>query len=351
MINVDFTASKFNIANFPARADWLQSVTYIGDPTNNPVHKNDVTPPYGRTVMITELHYTVLGVGNVIRTRRCFVAQSYADNNAPNLKPILLCAFPASSSLNGSSGGAMDLWNYTQGPITSNIEFDWPLEVVRDTGCFAVMIDPPRFGLNSYNPTNAYDAMIDHISGIDAALWWIGFPVLQWFPTIKTYQKTKPLMRVSPKLILGGLSYGAITTSFMAGLLPDAYAAYMSGAFLVKANQPNSPEFNPSDWINNYDFSDMLLNQSGFKKCKISFGWRNPAGDNVIPYSDYALVSPPMPAWLNNVQACNNKLSNDPRFEIRLKTTAPVIQGHEIDLLDIRNFMIDRVNEIEAEGY
>lgn len=340
-VRVDFAASKFNPSNFPLRDSWLQNVVYVGT-----THKNDVTPPYGRTVMVTELHYDVLGVGNVVRTRRCFVVQSYMDNNQPTPKPVLLCAFPGSSSLPGATGGALDLWNYTQGAATSNIEFDWPIEVVRDTGCFAVMIDPPRYGLNSYNPTNAYDGMIDAISGIDAALWWIGTPALQWFPTIKTYDRGEPLMRVSPKLLLGGLSYGAITTSFMAGLLPDAYAAYMSGPFLVRANQPSSPEFNPADWGADYDFSDMLLAAPGFQKCKLSFGWINPAGNNAIPYSDYALVVDSLPDWYPNVLACNAKLLTDPRFEVRLKATAPVVQGHEVDLPDIRAWMTSRASEI-----
>jgi hypothetical protein len=339
--NVNFGPSKFNTANFPDRDLWLKNVTYV-----RTIH----LPKTGcRTLMISELWYTVQGVSG-IRQRRCFVVQSYQDDNLPTMKPILLAAFPGSSVVSGVAGGATDLWNYPAG--APNIEFDWPLQVVRKTGIYAVLIDPPGYGMNSYVPTNAYDGMIDHISGIDAALWWISSPVLQWYPTIKTYlPNTPPLLRVSPKLILGGLSYGAITTSFMAGLLPDAYGAYMSGAYLVKATQAfsypsNQPEFYPADWggAKEWDYTDMLLT-SNIKKVSVCYGWNNEGIAGSLP-SDYARINSNWSTTL--IDASSAKLIADSRFNVDILTTTPTIQGHEINMTHLQSKIILWIDDIIA---
>lgn len=337
---VDFTTSGLNAAAFPTRANWLQNISYIAT--------THVPKAGARTVMVTELHYDVQGI-SAIRTRRCFVVSSYADNNMPTLKPLLLAAFPGSSIVSGPTGGAMDLWNYPAGG--PNIEFDWPLEVVRDTGVFAVLIDPPRYGYNSYTPANAYDGLIDAVCGIDAAKWFIGSLPLIWYPTVKPYNgSVRPVFELSPKLLLGGLSYGSMVASFMAGILPDADSVYLSGAYVVKATQAfSSPaypsELYPSDWTaSGFDYTDMLK-ASNIRRCMVSYGWDNGGVSGALP-SDYARVNP---SWTTTLidNACNGLVSFNPaRFEYRVKTTSPVIQGHEIDLPHIKAWMANRVAEL-----
>lgn len=333
LTRVDFTPSKLNAAAFPDRADWLLDVKYVGghdtsgnylgaDSNGNPLPGGQWPKSFakvgGKTVQVHQLCYRVQGISEQ-RWRRCFVAHTYVDND---MKPILLVSLPSSSPV--GFDGARQLFQ----PQSPNVEFSWPLEVVRDNGIFAVMVDRAAYGWNSYAPTNPYDQIIDDVSAIDAARWFIdNTPIYHCYAS--TTALRLPLLK---NLLIGGLSYGAITSGFLAGVLKDAECVYMAGAYVNKSQQIGNPQFYPSEWdAQSWDFSDMWK-ASRVKKMLISFG-----------QGDYARQNP---SWtVESVDnTCNGLSSFSPnRFAWRVNPNPPVVQGHEIDIGHIRTWFASQV--------
>lgn len=346
---VDLVPTGLNAACFPAQP-WLLSMNYIGgfsvtgeyvgsDGAGGRVAGGEgakhVAGGAEKTVMVHELAYRVQGV-SAQRWRRCFVVHTYLD---AALKPILLVALPATSPV--GSDGARDL--FSTPPGSQGIQFDWPLAVVRDTGVFAVLIDRSRHGLNSYEPENAYDPIIDDVAGIDAARWFIdNLPVLRANPAAAGLRL--PLMK---NILIGGLSYGAISASFLAGAVKDVAAVYMAGAYPNKSAHghswpPNPPDFFPTDWISsNYDYPDMLRASHARK---IMFAW---GGNAEPPVGDYANFAPFHP---DNLQTADDLRAFDPsRFDYAV-VTPPVCQGHEVNLPHLRAWFSARVQDLVSGG-
>ncbi len=323
----------------PARDQWLKEVVYIGGHSpagayvgasspgiQNPtgVDAKHIPKVGGKTVMVHELHYKVGGVSGD-RWRRCFVAHTYLSTD---MKPILLAA-AASSTVVGADN-ARDMYSF---PVpTSDIQFSWPLEVVRDTGIFAVLLDQAIYTYQAYTPANAVDPIIDHVAGIDAARHFIeNAPVYRL--NGGAAQLRMPLL---PNILVGGLSYGANSSGFLAGVLSNCEAAYLAGVGINKSQfNTATKHFYPDGWVgNSYDFKDMWK-ASRVKKMMLSWG-----------QGDYTREGAP---WSTaSVDAtCNDLVTYDPgRFAWRVASTAPVVQGHEIDLPHLRAWFSARVTDL-----
>lgn len=325
----------------PPRDQWLKDVVYIGGfngsgvymgaaalGVQNPAAKDakHLAKAGGKTVMVHELHYKVGGVSGD-RWRRCFVAGTYMD---AAMKPILLAA-GASSTVVGADN-ARDMFQF---PVpTSDIQFSWPIEVVRDNGIFAVLLDQAFYAPFNYTPANVIDPIIDHVAGIDAARYFLdNSPAYRLHPNAAGFRPG-----ILPNIFVGGLSYGSVSSGFLAGVLKNCEGAYLAGAQVNKSQfNVTTKRFYPDGWIgNSYDFKDMWK-ASAVKKLRISFG-----------QGDYTRENP---SWtVASVDAtCNDLVTFDPnRFSWRVAPNPPIVQGHEIDLPDVRSTFTSWINSLTA---
>lgn len=319
------------LSDFPAQP-WLTDVKYVGAGSG-------AFYVEGNLLYRHRIDYQVLGT----RWKRAFLIAKplmpphVAGGSAiQGTKPIIIVGMPGSNSY---GDGAMDLMT----PPNGDVNKQWLAWAVLDGNCYGLAVDGPLFGSYPYEPTNPIDPLVDDLCAVQAAKYFI-----RELPAFRTYG----IQPASLNVIVGGISWGGIRASFLGPALNDCMGIYVAGTHLSKEYDLR-PWCSPSDWGDGFDYVDMLLSAKS-PSIRAMFG----GNGNDYLYTPFSTGNPmdrlkeyqppqepdgawPSTRWVPNADFELGRLTADPRAT---KIISPGL-GHEIDLPDIRAYMLARVNE------
>lgn len=276
------------------------------------------------------------------RVKRC---QVICREMNVDMKPVLVIGLPATPQ-SATADGSKELWRNTAG--VPNIEFRWPAQVVRDQNCFAVVIDRAHGALDpalEYDPNdgetvvdagghpypgNPYDPLIEDIACIEAARYFINnLPALKLHPAAKGVR-----LPLAEHMLIGGLSWGSISASWLLAACPNIIGGYLAGMYLnanwYNGNPAYQPGFSPTEWQSaGFNYSDALKNS---KAREIVLSW----GQNDDAYVNYD--KPYVDATVAAMQT-----SQPGKFVKNISTTVP---SHAVDLTHCRTRFADWFNRL-----
>lgn len=349
MITLDLAKTGLDVNQFPSIRPW--AVDRIFDVANG-AYFSFTLPSEGPTVPAKTINAYELRVLNVRgRWKRCFVICQELN---PDMKPVLVVGLP-STPMSANADGARELLVNTAGvPI---IEFRWVAQVVRDQNVFAVVIDrahgakdpsleygltEPYTVVDSFGhpyPNNPYDPLIDDVACIEAARDFINeMPMLRLNGACKGLR-----MPLIEQMIIGGLSWGSISASWLLAACPDFIAGYLAGMYLngnwYNGNPAYQPGFNPTEWQTaGFNYSDALKNS---KAREIVLSWGSATDD--------AYVGPPASrkTEVDNLVAALQS-AQPGKF---VKNVSTSVTHHAVDLANMRAKMGDWMNRLTSTSW
>lgn len=243
-------------------------------------------PTYPKNVSCYEINYV-----SQSRNKRMFALIPYDVS----VKNKLIIGLPGSNS---TGDGAKDLFEDPNG-----YQKNWLLHLscIYDTP--AIAIDGPLFGSYPYTPIDPHASLIDDLCGVEA------------------YKDNLPYglnVTAPTSIFIGGCSWGAIRTSFLAPLMSYVSGCYLASSQLCKTIN-TAANFNPPDWIyEDFNYKDMITQINA--KVRLSFG------DTDHMYDPF----PQTATALAEIVAANPTLYSS--------YIIPAPSGHEVDLTDMINF-------------
>lgn len=343
-VRLNLAALGLDTTKFPS-GQWFDPasvVTLTGQTASLAAITGSSNPALDRAAQnfnVYEIRYRVIaGVAAQPRWKRMYIAAP-TFNASREMRPELVVALPSTSG--PVKDGSKQLWSPMAGE--TDTEHQWPLHVAADLSCWAVMIDQTTgnkmgsdwvypatdWGADGY-AVNAYDAIIDHVCGVEIAKWWIMNANVN-----REFQSTWGARHLKPKVHIGGLSWGAHAASFLAAALNDVSGVYLSGMYITRQRYTNvSPgymNFHPIEWqVSGEDYVDMYL-RSKMDRMVIEWGAADDAYLGQVGEPNSATYQ----QWSDDAFTTLNT-ANATKFPEKKISTSPEPEGHEINLDHLR---------------